>query len=109
MGALSPSILIDGRLDGRLSSQLMGALSPSATQACHWAGCSVSTQDIQAFPHGKKLMGASSDGRIDGRLMGAWIDGRKSMGADGLKEPINIDGRLMGAEPIRWAPRAYQH
>ena len=97
MGALSLSILIDGRLDGRLSSQLMGALSPSATRACHWAGCSVSTQDIQAFPHGKKLMGASSDGRIDGRLMGACIDGRKRWALMGSRSPSTFDGRLMGA------------
>ena len=72
MGAWAP----DGRLrpDGRLPLFVM------------------STPEIQAFPYGKKLMGASSDGRIDGRLMGAWIDGRKRWALMGSRSPSTLMG-----------------
>ena len=46
-------------------------LEPITTIDMSWAGCSVNTAEMHAFPSGKKLFGASSDWRLVWRLFGA--------------------------------------
>ena len=46
-------------------------LEPINTIDMSWAGCSVNTAEMHAFPSGKKLFGASSDWRLVWRLFGA--------------------------------------